>query len=91
MRRVTKRFFDYLKSEKNSSPATVKAYKGDLQKFVQFVQERNGRYVLPGDVTREMIREFLSFLGDTGFGGKNCASSREIGGHNTEIGGHNTN
>ena len=76
MRRVTKRFLDHLKSEKNFSQATVKAYKADLQKFVQFVQERNGRYLLPGDVTREMIREFLSFLGDIGFKGKNCASSR---------------
>ena len=76
MRRVTKRFLDYLKSEKNFSPATVKAYKADLHKFVQFVQKRNVRYVLPGDVTREMIREFLSFLGETGFRGKNCASSR---------------
>ncbi len=76
MKRVTKRFLDYLRNEKSASPATVKGYGEDLQKFIQFVQQQHGKDVLPGDVTRDMVREFVSFLGETGFGGKNGASSR---------------
>ncbi len=76
MKRVTKRFLDYLKNEKNASSATVKGYGDDLQKFIQFVEQRHGKDVLPGDVTRDMVREFVSFLGETGFGRKNGPSSR---------------
>lgn len=76
MRRVAKRFLGYLVNEKNASPATIKGYSRDLQKFIQFVQERHGRHILPGDITRDMVREFLNFLGETGFGGKNSPASR---------------
>ena len=76
MKKVTKRFLDYLKNEKSASPATVRGYGEDLHKFIQFVQQRHGKDVLPGDVTRDMVREFVSFLSETGFGGKNGASSR---------------
>lgn len=76
MKRVAKRFLDYLVNEKNASPATVTGYGEDLKKFIRFVEERHGKDVLPGDVTRDMIREFVSFLGETGFGGKNGPSSR---------------
>lgn len=76
MRRVVKRFLDYLRNEKNASPATIDGYGHDLEKFVSFLQERHGKHVLPGDVTRDMIREFLTFLGDVGFRGKNSSRSR---------------
>ncbi len=56
MKRVTKRFLDYLKNEKSASPTTVKGYGEDLQKFIRFVQERHGGHILPGDVTRDMVR-----------------------------------
>ncbi len=76
MKRVAKRFLDYLRNEKNASPTTVTGYGEDLKKFIFFVGERHGKDVLPGDVTRDMIREFVSFLGATGFGRKNGPSSR---------------
>lgn len=76
MKRVAKRFLDYLKNEKNSSPATIDGYGRDLEKFIQFVQERHGSEMLPGDVTRDMVREFLHFLGETGYRGKNSPTTR---------------
>ena len=76
MRTVAKRFLDYLKKEKNASPATVTGYGKDLQKFIGFLEERYGKRFLPGDVTKEMIREYLNFLGETGFRYKNSPASR---------------
>ena len=76
MRRVAKRFLYYLRSEKNASPATIKGYAEDLQKFIMFQEERHGKHILPGDVTRDTVREFLNFLGETGFRGKNSPASR---------------
>jgi len=77
MKRVAKRFLEYMKNEKNASPATVRSYEGDLQKFVKFVCQRRGnKYTLAGEVTKEMVREFLAFLGEQGYKKKNCAASR---------------
>ena len=58
------------------SPATVESYRDDLKKFIEFVEGKKGRGLLPGDVTPEIIQEFLDFLGGTGYRKKNGASSR---------------
>jgi len=76
MKRVAKRFLEYMKNEKNASPATVRSYEGDLQKFIKFAHQTKGGYVLAGEVTKEMVREFLAFLGEKGYKKKNCAASR---------------
>ena len=76
MRRAVRRFIDHVRSERGMSPATVKSYRDDLKKFVAFLESRKGRGLLPGDVTNEVIQEFIEFLGSTGYRKRNGASSR---------------
>jgi len=76
MRKVVKRFLAYLEKERNATEATLKAYADDMGKFIDFVEGRHGKGILPGDVTETMIREFLTFLAEKGFKRKNSASSR---------------
>lgn len=76
MRRAAKRFINHVRSERGMSPATVESYRDDLKKFIEFLESRKVRGMLPGDATPEMVQEFLDFLGSTGYRKKNGASSR---------------
>lgn len=76
MRKVLKRFLAYLEKERNATKATLRAYADDMAKFIDFLESRHGKGILPGDVTEAMIREFLTFLAEKGFKRKNSASSR---------------
>jgi len=76
MRRAAQRFINYIKSERGMSPATVLSYREDLRKFIEFLEKHWGRYLLPGDVTQEMILAFLDFLANTGYQKKNGPASR---------------
>jgi len=58
------------------SPVTVRSYRDDLRRFIEFLERRWGKGLLPGDVTSDMIHEFLAFLGDTGYRKKNGAATR---------------
>ena len=58
------------------SPGTVKSYSDDLKKFIELLESRKGRGLLPGDVTTEVIQEFIEFLGSAGHRKRNAASSR---------------
>jgi site-specific recombinase XerD len=71
MRKVLKRFLAYLEKERNATEATVKAYSDDMVKFIEFLESRHGRGLLPGDVTEAMVREFLTFLAEKGFKKRN--------------------
>ncbi len=76
MKRVAKRFLHYLANERNASPATVKGYRRDLNLFIDFLRAHHGRGLLPGDITKDMVREYLNFLGETGYRRKNSPTSR---------------
>jgi site-specific recombinase XerD len=76
MRRAARRFINHIKSERGMSPATVNSYRADLKKFIVFLEGRWSRGMLPGDVTGDMIQQFMEFLGNTGYRSKNRASSR---------------
>jgi len=76
MRNVVRRFVNHIKSERGMSPATVRSYRDDLKKFIEFLESRWGRGLLPGDVKPDMIQDFIEFLGSTGYRKKNGASTR---------------
>lgn len=76
MRRVAKRFINHISSERGMSPTTVESYRDDIKKFIEFLEARCGRGMLPGDVTAEMIHDFMEFLATTGYRKKNGAASR---------------
>jgi site-specific recombinase XerD len=76
MRRAAKRFINYIRSERGMSPSTVHSYREDLKKFIEFLESHWGRYLLPGDVTQEMILAFLDFLANTGYQKKNGPAAR---------------
>ena len=76
MRRSAKRFINHIKTERGLSRATVESYRDDLKKFIEFVENKKGRGLLPGDVSPEVIQEFLDFLASAGYRKKNGASSR---------------
>lgn len=60
MRQVIKRFLNHLESEKNASLLTIETYRYDLHKFDDYLVKRLGNRFLPGDVTRDHIRDYLS-------------------------------
>ena len=76
MRRAAKRFVNHIKSERGMSSTTVKSYRDDIKKFIEFLEVQGVRGMLPGDVTPDMIQDFMEFLGNTGYRKKNGASSR---------------
>lgn len=76
MRRAARRFINHIKAERGMSPVTVESYRDDLKKFIEFLEDRYSRGMLPGDVTPDMIQQFLEFLGNNGYRKKNRASSR---------------
>jgi site-specific recombinase XerD len=76
MRKVLKRFLAYLEKERNATTATLKAYSDDMVKFIEFLESRHARGMLPGDVTEATVREFLTFLAEKGYKKRNSASSR---------------
>ena len=64
MKNAVNAFLDYLSSEKQFSPHTVRAYKTDLEQFAEFLVEQ-GRTSDLSDIssaTKEEVRVFLSSL-----------------------------
>jgi site-specific recombinase XerD len=59
MRQVIRRFLKHLKAEKNASETTIESYQYDLHKFYAYLVKRLGNRFLPGDVTRDHIRDYL--------------------------------
>ncbi len=76
MRRVIIRFLQNLEVEKNASPATIKAYQHDLKKFHEYLVQQMGDRFLPGDVSRDHIRNYLVWLARVGHRAPNGPSAR---------------
>ena len=66
MRQVIRRFLKHLKAEKNASATTIESYQYDLHKFYAYLVKRLGNRFLPGDVTRDHIRDYLMWLSEVG-------------------------
>lgn len=76
MRQVIRRFLRHLDAEKNATPATIKSYRHDLYKFHANLVQRLGGKFLPGDVSRDHIRDYLVWLADVGHQRPNGPSAR---------------
>ena len=76
MRRVIIRFLQNLEVEKNASPTTIKAYQHDLKKFHEYLVQHMGDRFLPGDVSRDHIRNYLVWLARVGHRAPNGPSAR---------------
>jgi len=76
MRQVIKRFLNHLESEKNASLLTIETYRYDLHKFDDYLVKRLGNRFLPGDVTRDHIRDYLKWLSEVGHQKPNGPSAR---------------
>jgi site-specific recombinase XerD len=76
MRQVIKRFLNHLETEKNASLTTIESYQYDLHKFDDYLFKRLGNRFLPGDVTRDHIRDYLMWLSEVGHQRPNGPSAR---------------
>ncbi len=81
MHRVIKRFVLHLETEKNARPATITAYQHDLHKFYGYLVQHLGDRFLPGDVSRDHIRNYMVWLAQVGHRAPNgpSARSRKLG------------
>ena len=70
MREQLEHYINYIATERGFSPRTVAAYRHDLSKFLGFIAEREQA------ITKESIRDFLSFLAGTGFKKPNSGATR---------------
>ena len=66
MRQVIRRFLKHLEAEKNASETTIESYQYDLHKFDAYLVKRLGNKFLPGDVSRDHIRDYLMLLAEVG-------------------------
>jgi site-specific recombinase XerD len=76
MRQVIRRFLKHLDAEKNASLSTIVSYQYDLTKFDDYLVRRLGRRFLPGDVSRDHVRDYLMWLSEVGHRKPNGPSAR---------------
>ena len=57
-------YLDYIESIKRYSPQTVKAYRTDLNQFIEFCNSRNK--LTPQDLTEKFIKKYLMHLSEIG-------------------------
>jgi len=81
MRRVIKRFVQHLETENNVRPATIVADQHDLYKFYGYLVQQLGDRFLPGDVSRDHVRNYMVWLAQVGHRAPNgpSARSRKLG------------
>jgi integrase/recombinase XerC len=71
MRRLIDRYLDHLSGERAVSPNTLRAYRGDLDRFAAFLGEYLGRppaELAPADADPAAVRSFLAALHRDGAG-----------------------
>ena len=80
MRRLIHRYLEHLTHERSLSPHTVRAYEGDLLRFLDFIATdylaRPASEIRPGDIEPLAIRSFLANLSRQGVGRKSLSPSR---------------
>lgn len=76
MRQVIRRFLKHLVAAKNASPSTIDTYRYDLNKFADYMAHRLGSRFLPGDVSRDHIRDYFAWLSDVGHQRPNGRAAR---------------
>jgi site-specific recombinase XerD len=76
MRQVIRRFLKHLDAEKDASATTIQTYRYDLRKFDLYLAKRLGNRFLPGDVSRDHIRNYLIWLSEVGHQKPNGPSAR---------------
>ncbi|MGI9860406.1 tyrosine recombinase XerC [Moorella naiadis] len=59
-------FITFLQGEKQASPATIDAYRVDIEQFAAFVTERLGREAGPTAVDIWLVRRYLGWLNQLG-------------------------
>jgi integrase/recombinase XerC len=64
MKPVIDKFINYLRYERNSSPATIEDYHGDLTMFREFLTPPGEKTLAIGEVDHRVIREFVAWLYD---------------------------
>ncbi len=67
MHRKIARFLQYLHVERGASPHTIKSYREDLETFLDFFLDENGRCPEPGSLTAVELRGYLSALHDADY------------------------
>ena len=76
MRQVIRRFLKHLDTEKNASLSTNRVLPIRPHKFDDYLVRRLGRRFLPGDVSRDHIRDYLLWLSEVGHQRPNGPSAR---------------
>lgn len=74
IKKQIEQFLHFLEVERGLSPRTIQAYKYDLNKFANFLLNKN--YPKVDNVTKNDIREFLSELAKNGFQKPNAGITR---------------
>jgi len=64
MKSLIDKFINYLQYERNSSPATVEDYRGDLKLFQDFLTPPGEKTMPIGEVDHRIVREFVAWLYD---------------------------
>jgi integrase/recombinase XerC len=64
MKPVIDKFINYLRYERNASPATIEDYHGDLKLFQDFLTPPGEKTMPIGEVDHRVIREFVAWLYD---------------------------
>jgi integrase/recombinase XerC len=64
MKPVIDQFIRYLRYERNSSPATIEDYHGDLKLFQEFLTPPGEKTLPLGEVDHRVVREFVAWLYD---------------------------
>ena len=74
MQRLVEQYLEHLSAERNFSPHTIRAYRGDLERFVRFLGEdflgRDPGAVRPEEVDGLAVRSFLAALTHAKVGAK---------------------
>lgn len=74
MREQLQSFLEYLRLNRNASPNTVHAYRGDLSQYLTFLEKRAGRPTVgPSDLDYQGVRAFLGELFERGTAGSSSA------------------
>ena len=67
MQRKIAKFLQYLQVERASSPHTVKGYREDLETFIEYFQDDEGKCPDPASLTSVELRGYLAALHDAGY------------------------